>query len=155
VVHLGRDDLDVPIARQLLGPDVLIGGTANSLEEARRVAATDVDYLGVGPVFGTGSKANPAPPLGLDGLRAIAHAVDRPVIAIGGITPDRLAAVLDAGAHGVAILSAVVCQADPAAAARECRRAIDAWVERRRVGSVPDHPAPPGRGADEAPRRTA
>ena len=63
-VHLGRDDLDVGTARRVLGPHALIGGTANSLEEALQVAATDVDYLGVGPVFGTRSKTNPAPPSG-------------------------------------------------------------------------------------------
>jgi thiamine-phosphate pyrophosphorylase len=127
-VHLGRDDLDVATARRLLGGDALIGGTANSLEEALRVAATDVDYHGVGPVFGTRSKANPAATLGLDGLRAIARAVPRPVIAIGSVTADRVRALLDAGAHGVAVISAVVCQADPAAAAREFREAIDAWL---------------------------
>jgi thiamine-phosphate pyrophosphorylase len=126
-VHLGRDDLDVTTARTILGANALIGGTANSLVEARRVAATDVDYLGVGPVFGTLSKANPAPPLGLDGFRAIVEAVRKPVIAIGSVTADRVQSLLDAGAHGVAILSAVVCQADPAEAARAFRGAIDAW----------------------------
>jgi thiamine-phosphate pyrophosphorylase len=137
-VHLGRDDLDVATARRLLGRDVLIGGTANSLEEARRVAGTDVDYLGVGPVFGTRSKAKPAAPLGLEGLRQIVGSVDKPVVAIGSITAERVAAVLDAGAYGVAVLSAVVCAADPAAAARACRRALDAWLERRGTGG----PAP-------------
>jgi thiamine-phosphate pyrophosphorylase len=127
-VHLGRDDLDVATARRLLGPEALVGGTANSLEDALRVAATAVDYLGVGPVFGTRSKANPAPPLGLAGLRAIVDAVDRPVIAIGGVSADRVTAVLEAGAHGVAVLSAVVCEADPVAATRAIRRAIDAWL---------------------------
>ncbi|HZS32697.1 MAG TPA: thiamine phosphate synthase [Methylomirabilota bacterium] len=127
-VHLGRDDLDVACARRLLGPAAVIGGTANSLEEARRVAGLDVDYLGVGPVFGTASKANPAPALGLEGLRAIVAAVAKPVIAIGSITAERIPAVLDAGAHGVAVLSAVVCQEDPAGAARQLRLAIDAWL---------------------------
>ena len=130
-VHLGRDDLDVTTARRLLGADALIGGTANSLAEASRVAATDVDYLGVGPVFGTRSKANPAPPLGLEGFRAIAQAVPKPVMAIGSVTADRVRAILDAGAHGVAVISAIVWQADPAAAAREFRRAIDAWLGAR------------------------
>lgn len=130
-VHLGRDDLDVATARRLLGVDALIGGTANSLAEASRVAATDVDYLGVGPVFGTRSKANPAASLGLDGFRAIVLAVPKPVIAIGSVTADRVRALLDAGAHGVAVISAVVCQADPAAAAREFREAIDAWLGAR------------------------
>jgi thiamine-phosphate pyrophosphorylase len=130
-VHLGRDDLDVGTARHVLGPHALIGGTANSLEEALRVAATDVDYLGVGPVFGTRSKANPAPPLGLDGFRAIVRAVEKPVIAIGSVTADRVGALLAAGAHGVAVISAVVCQADPVAAAREFREAVDAWLGTR------------------------
>ena len=126
-VHLGRDDLDVATARAILGAGALIGGTANSLAEALRVAATDVDYLGVGPVFGTRSKANPAPPLGLDGLRTIVEAVRKPVVAIGSVTADRVRSVLDTGAHGVAVLSAVVCEADPAEAARAFRAAIDAW----------------------------
>jgi thiamine-phosphate pyrophosphorylase len=130
-VHLGRDDLDVALARQVLGVDALIGGTANSVGEARRVAATDVDYLGVGPVFGTRAKANPAPPLGLDGFQAIVRAVSKPVVAIGSVTAERVQALLDAGAHGVAVISAVVCQPDPAAAAREFREAIDAWLGAR------------------------
>jgi thiamine-phosphate pyrophosphorylase len=130
-VHLGRNDLDVPTARRALGTDSLIGGTANSLAEALSVAATDVDYLGVGPVFGTRSKANPAPPLGLDGFQAIVEAVAKPVIAIGSVTADRVPALLEAGAHGVAVISAVVCRSDPAAATREFREAIDAWLGAR------------------------
>ena len=125
---LGRDDLDVATARRMLGAEGLIGGTANSLAEALRVAATDVDYLGVGPVFGTRSKMNPAPPLGLDGFRAIAASVSKPVIAIGSITADRVGSLLEAGAHGVAVLSAIVCRPDPEASTREFRAAVDAWL---------------------------
>lgn len=125
-LHLGRDDLPPPIARRLLGPDAVIGGTANSVDEARRVAAQPVDYLGVGPVFGTTSKGDRAAPmLGLDRLREIVAAVDKPVIAIGSITADNAPAVLQTGAHGVAVLSAVVCADDPTAATREIRAAID------------------------------
>jgi thiamine-phosphate pyrophosphorylase len=127
-LHLGRDDVDVATARRILGPGALIGGTANSLGEALRVAATEVDYLGVGPVFGTRSKANPAAALGVDGFRAIAGAVAKPVIAIGSVTADQVGALLDAGAHGVAVISAIICQADPAEAAREFREAVDAWL---------------------------
>jgi thiamine-phosphate pyrophosphorylase len=130
-VHLGRDDLDVRTARRLLGPGALVGGTANSLAEALRVAATDVDYLGVGPVYGTLSKANPAPPLGIEGLRAIAQAVPKPIVAIGSVTADRVRGLLEAGAHGVAVISAVARAADPAAATREFRQAIDAWLGAR------------------------
>lgn len=132
-LHLGRDDLDPAIARALLGPACLLGGTANRLEEALAVAATVVDYIGVGPVFGTRSKTSPAPPLGLDGLERIVAAVfPRPVIAIGNITAERVAEVMDAGADGIAVLSAVVCAGDPEDAARHFRAALDRWRQGRR-----------------------
>ena len=127
-VHLGRDDLPVDMARGLLGPDVLIGGTANGLEEALRVADTPVDYLGVGPVFGTSSKANPAPTMGLELLGRIVDSCDKPVIAIGGITPEHVADVLTTGAYGIAVLSGVVSQAAPNEAARTYREAVDSAV---------------------------
>ena len=129
-VHLGRDDLPPDIARRILGPDAIIGGTANSLEEAQRVAAQPVDYLGVGPVFGTTSKGDRAAPmLGLDALREIVQAVDKSVIAIGSITADNVASVLETGAHGVAVLSAVVCADDPQAATGRIRAAIDRTLQ--------------------------
>ena len=129
-VHLGRDDLPPDIARRILGPDAIIGGTANSLDEAQRVAAQPVDYLGVGPVFGTTSKGDRAAPmLGLDALREIVQAVDKPVIAIGSITADNVASVLETGAHGVAVLSAVVCADDPQAATSEIRATIDRTLQ--------------------------
>lgn len=119
-VHLGRDDLPPYVARQILGPDAIIGGTANSVEEAIKVARQPVDYLGVGPVFGTTSKGDRAAPmLGLERLGEICAAVDKPVIGIGSITADRVGDVLAAGAYGVAVLSAVVCRDDPQAASRE------------------------------------
>ena len=116
-VHLGRDDLPPDVARRILGPGAIIGGTANSVEEAVKVAKQSIDYLGVGPVFGTTSKGDRAAPmLGLERFAEICAAVDKPVIGIGSITVDRVADVLAAGAYGVAVLSAVVCQDDPQAA---------------------------------------
>ncbi len=113
-IHLGRDDLPPTVARQILGPDAIIGGTANSVAEAVKVAKQPVDYLGVGPVFGTTSKGNRAAPmLGLERFAEICAAVDKPVIGIGSITVERVGDVLTAGAYGVAVLSAVVCQDDP------------------------------------------
>jgi len=112
-VHVGPDDLEAGWARRLLGEQALVGGTANDLERALDAAREPVDYLGVGPVFGTGSKADPAPTLGLDGLRRIVRAVDRPVVAIGNVTADRVAGILETGAHGVAVLAAVVARPDP------------------------------------------
>jgi thiamine-phosphate pyrophosphorylase len=127
-LHLGKDDLAPAVARRLLGSGVLIGGTANSLAEARQVWQRPIDYLGVGPVYGTQSKANPAPVLGIDQLRAITSECPVPVIAIGSITAERVAEVLEAGAHGVAVLSAITCAADPEASAREFVAAIQAWL---------------------------
>ena len=124
-VHLGRNDLSPAVARRLLGSDVLIGATANDLQEARRIGCSGIDYLGAGPVFGTASKANPAPALGLDGLRAIVEAVDVPVIAIGSIDAERVREVIATGVHGIAVLSAVVAANDPASAARRIREALD------------------------------
>lgn len=130
-LHLGRDDLPVDVARRLLGPGVLIGGTANSIEEARSVWQRPIDYLGVGPVYGTASKANPAPVLGTEQLRAIVDECPVPVIAIGSITADRVAEVLETGAHGVAVLSAITCAADPEASARAFVQAISEWLKER------------------------
>ena len=127
-VHLGRDDLAPGAARRLLGSGAVIGGTANSLEEALRVAAEEaVDYIGAGPVYGTASKGDRAAPrMGLERFAEIAAAVDKPVIAIGGIRVEQAAEVMAAGAHGIAVLSAVVCREDPRAAAAEFRAALDA-----------------------------
>jgi thiamine-phosphate diphosphorylase len=113
-VHLGPRDLGAFTARRILGEGALIGATANDLERALEAAGEPIDYLGVGPVFGTRSKSRPAPVLGIEGLRRIVRAVDLPVIAIGGITVDRVAEVLEAGARGVAVLSDAVGRADPA-----------------------------------------
>jgi thiamine-phosphate pyrophosphorylase len=126
-VHLGRDDLDVATARSMLGDGAVIGATVNSPSEAVSVARQRVDYLGVGPVFGTRSKAHPAPALGLEGLRAIVRLTRRPVVAIGGVTADNAAEALAAGAHGVAVLSFAACSPDPAAAVRRLREAIEAF----------------------------
>lgn len=131
-VHLGKNDLSPDIARRLLGPDILIGGTANSLDEAVAVSKTPVDYLGVGPVYGTQSKANPAPVMGLDVLRAIVRAVPQPVIAIGSISVERVDEVLATGVYGLAVLSGVTCREDPTAAAHRYRQAVDRALIARR-----------------------
>lgn len=124
-VHLGSSDLDPAEARKVLGLRAWIGRTVNTPAEADSQVGAPVDYLGVGPVFGTHSKAAAAAPLGLGGLERIARAARRPVIAIGNITPDRVAEVLAAGAYGIAVLSSVVCQRDPAASAASLREALD------------------------------
>lgn len=126
-LHLGRNDLDVASARRILGNAVLIGGTANSYDEAMAVADTDVDYLGVGPVYGTRSKASPAPAMGLDTLARIACGTPKPIVAIGGITAKRIPQTMETGVHGVAVLAEVVCADDPVGATRACRAALNVY----------------------------
>lgn len=115
-LHVGATDTPPAAARAALGPAPLLGLTVNDLDTLRRVRGAPVDYLGVGPVFGTSSKANPAPTLGLRGLAAICAESPVPVVAIGGIRPEHVGEILAAGAHGVAVLGAVCLADDPAAA---------------------------------------
>lgn len=111
-VHLGQEDERVLSARAKLGTSVLIGATANSVGQAIDLDVNEVDYLGVGPVFGTKSKERPAPTMGTTTLANICKAVSKPVVAIGNIQLENVAEVIDAGAHGIAVLSAIVLAPD-------------------------------------------
>ncbi|MXZ44799.1 MAG: thiamine phosphate synthase [Gammaproteobacteria bacterium] len=125
-VHLGENDLPVETARELLGPASLIGGTLNNPKSFCVSWAQQFNYLGVGPVFGTKSKANPAQPFGLDTLTEICRSSPVDVIAIGSITLDNIDSVLAAGVAGVAVLSAIVCSDDPAKQTQEFVKALGA-----------------------------
>ncbi len=117
-VHLGQDDFPIPLARKLLGKRAVIGGSAGTIEEAQKCAMEGADYIGFGPVFATGSKADAGPTAGLDLLLHVAKTVSVPVVAIGGITTANTPLVMKTGAHGIAVISAVCCQDDPEQAAR-------------------------------------
>lgn len=125
-VHVGPDDLAVPAARRIVGDRGIVGASAGTIDEARRAQAEGADYLGVGSVYATSTKADAGEPIGVAGLAEIIHAVTIPVVGIGGITADNAAAVLRAGAAGVAVITAVVGQEDITAAARRLRERIDA-----------------------------
>ncbi|HEV7871776.1 MAG TPA: thiamine phosphate synthase [Modestobacter sp.] len=122
--HLGEHDLPLAAARRLAGPGHLLGGTARDPERARRLVAEGADYLGVGPAYPSTTKAGLPLALGPGGVRVVADAVDVPVIAIGGVTAARVGGLLEAGAHGVAVVGAVTGAADPAAAVRELLGAL-------------------------------
>lgn len=126
-VHLGQSDLDAAAARRLLGTDAIIGlSVADSAElEASRKSLGAVDYLGVGPVFATGTKSDAGAAIGLAGISWMRDAVDLPLVAIGGIKAGNAADVVAAGCDGVAVVSAIVSATDPAAAAREIARAVE------------------------------
>jgi thiamine-phosphate pyrophosphorylase len=125
-VHLGQDDFPIPLARKLLGEKAVIGGSAGSLEEARKCLLEGADYIGFGPVYPTTSKEDAGPAAGLDLLKQIVEAIPLPIIAIGGITADNAPAVIKRGVHGLAVISSVCCQNDPAEAARCLRRLLEA-----------------------------
>lgn len=133
-VHLGQYDFPVADARRVLGEGAVIGATATTTAQAQTAEAEDASYVGFGPVFPTGSKKNPASVKGLDGLEAACAAVSIPVVAIAGITPERVRPCLDAGAHGVAVLSGIACAGDPEQAAHRYRRALAEALDARKKG---------------------
>jgi thiamine-phosphate pyrophosphorylase len=106
-VHLGQDDLSVEEARELLGPDKIIGVSTHSLEQARRALETSADYVAVGPIYATATKENPDPVVGLELVRRVRELTERPLVAIGGVTPERAPEVIAAGADSVAVISAL------------------------------------------------
>lgn len=124
-VHLGLSDLPIAAARELAGDRLVIGGTARDPETARQLVAEGADYLGVGPTYATSTKEGLPDPIGLNTVAAIVSAVNVPIIAISGITAKRVPEVLATGAHGVAVVGAVVDAPDPGAATRELLELLD------------------------------
>ena len=118
-VHLGQSDMPVEDARALLPDHVFIGWSVETPADVARAHHLPIDYLGVSPVFATPTKTDTAPPWGLDGLRAVRAASTLPLVAIGGIHSGNAAAVLQAGADGLAVVSAILARPDPQAAAAE------------------------------------
>ena len=118
-VHLGQTDMRITDARRLTGPGMLIGISAECVEDAVQAQAEGADYVGVSPVFSTPTKTDTAPPLGLAGIAAIRAAVSLPLVGIGGIGPANAADVIRAGCDGIAVVSAIVSAADPRGAAAE------------------------------------
>lgn len=117
-VHVGQDDMPAAMARRLIGSSMILGISATTLEEALQGERDGAEYLGVGPIFPTGTKPDAGPAMGISGLSAIANRVRIPIVAIGGVGPDNVASMIAAGAAGVAVVSAVVSAPDVEGAAR-------------------------------------
>ncbi|HWS84902.1 MAG TPA: thiamine phosphate synthase [Ktedonobacteraceae bacterium] len=123
--HVGQeDDMPVALARKLLGPDRILGVSAGNLEEAHVAVADGADYLGVGPIYATHTKANAGEPVGLSLLTELAKRYSTRLIAIGSIKADNAAAVVQAGAMGIAVIRAVVSAEDIVAATRALRESM-------------------------------
>lgn len=117
-VHLGKNDMPVDEARKILGPDIIIGGTANTIEDIIRLHKQGADYIGCGPFRFTTTKKNLSPILGLDGYKSIVLkmkelGIDLPIVAIGGITVEDIPAVMGTGVSGIALSGAILGAPDP------------------------------------------
>jgi thiamine-phosphate pyrophosphorylase len=135
-VHLGQDDMDATDARRQLGPEAIIGLTIKNGSHVAAAPIGAIDYVAIGGVFETVSKDNPDPPVGTDGLERLIGLVRARrggllACAIAGITDERIPSVIEAGADGVAIISAIFMDDDPEAAARRLRGAVDAALAKR------------------------
>jgi thiamine-phosphate pyrophosphorylase len=104
-VHVGQDDLSVEGVRRVVGEKLWVGVSTHVPEQVEAAAATSADYVAVGPVFTTSSKANPDPVIGLEGVRVARSLTRKPLVAIGGITRENCRSVVEAGADSVAVIS--------------------------------------------------
>lgn len=142
-LHLGQEDMPPVLARVIVGPGVPIGLSTHNLEQARAARSEPIDYLAFGPIFHTTTKSRPDPIVGVEGLRAICRQVELPVVAIGGIGPDRARQVYKAGARAIAVASALFGSGGPLVTSELERRLTEfASAEADALGST----APPSRG---------
>jgi thiamine-phosphate pyrophosphorylase len=124
-IHVGQDDLDVEAARRVVGPQKWVGVSTHNLQQFQQAAGTSADYIAVGPIFATSSKANPDPEVGVDFLRRVRLLTEKPIVAIGGISRERAAEVIEAGADSIAVISGILTAPDPAERARQYLEAVE------------------------------
>jgi thiamine-phosphate pyrophosphorylase len=118
-VHVGQEDLEVEQARSVAGQDKLVGVSTHNFEQFNKAVTSSADYIAIGPLFSTTSKANPDPVVGLDFLRRVRGLTDKPIVGIGGISLDRAKSVIEAGADSVAVISGVLSAPNPSQSARQ------------------------------------
>ena len=119
-LHVGQDDLSPEAARRIIGPNLWLGVSTHNPEQIADADKSDADYLAIGPVFPTASKANPDPVVGLDGVRRARELTRKPLVAIGGITRNNARSVIEAGADSVAVISDLI---------RDPRKSAEAFFE--------------------------
>jgi thiamine-phosphate pyrophosphorylase len=125
-VHVGQEDLGAEAARSVIGAGKLLGVSTHNLDQFKDAAATSADYLAIGPVFSTSTKANPDPVVGIELIRGIRKLTEKPIVAIGGITLERAADVIQAGADSVAVISDILLAPDPGQRARQYIEVLEA-----------------------------
>ncbi|MGD9301280.1 MAG: thiamine phosphate synthase [Desulfobacterales bacterium] len=129
-VHLGQNDMPLAMARKMAGPSMLIGISAESVEDAVEAEKGGADYLGVSPIYATPTKSDTALPLGMEGLRKIKKRVKIPLVAIGGLNHLNAAEAIRNGADGVAVVSAIVAADDPGKSSMLLKQKIDEAKDR-------------------------
>ena len=125
-VHVGQEDLAAESARTVIGKGKLLGVSTHNREQFQVAAATSADYIAVGPIFSTSTKANPDPVVGIEFIRKVRPLTDKPIVAIGGITLARAAEVIQAGGDSVAVISDILLAPDPAQRARQYLQLLEA-----------------------------
>ena len=125
-VHVGQEDLRAEAARSVIGPGKLIGVSTHNLDQFKDAAASSADYVAVGPVFSTSTKANPDPVVGIELIRRARRLTGKPIVAIGGITLESAAEVIRAGADSIAVISDILLAPDPGLRARQYIELLDA-----------------------------
>jgi thiamine-phosphate pyrophosphorylase len=142
-VHVGQKDMPYAEARRIMGPDAIIGLSVETLEQAQEAEEWNPDYLGVSPIYPTPTKTDTEQHWGLKGLRELRGASRHTLIAIGGIKAENAGSIIEAGADGVAVVSAICASPNPEEAARQILHSVERAKSRR------------GGGGSEAQGRTA
>jgi thiamine-phosphate pyrophosphorylase len=124
-VHVGQDDLTVEQARALVGPHRWVGVSTHNREQFERAVLTSADYVAIGPVFATTSKANPDPVVGTELLRQLRPLTQKPIVAIGGIRLENAPEIIQAGADAVAVISDILAASNPAERASQFLQRLD------------------------------
>ena len=130
-LHVGQEDMPCALVRRFMGPRAVIGLSVETWADVERAQDQDVDYLGISPVFPTPTKTDTKAAWGLEGIRRIRAFSRHPLVAIGGLNPANAAAAVQAGADGIAVVSAICASAEPRLAARDLAGRIEAALRER------------------------
>lgn len=125
-VHVGQEDLGVEEARAVVGGSNLVGVSTHNRVQFEQAAASSADYVAVGPIFSTSTKSNPDPVVGMEFIRQVRPLTDKPIVAIGGITLERAAGIVQAGADSVAVISDILRAPEPGERARQFLEVLEA-----------------------------
>jgi len=123
-LHIGQNDIPYALARELLGRKKIIGISVENLEQVHEANNLDIDYIGISPVFSTATKTDTSAPFGLEGIQQVMDITRHPAVAIGGINTDNATGVMQAGAHGIAVVSAICSANNPKEAAAALKKKL-------------------------------